>query len=97
MPCHMVPSHIDRRAARWTKRIVKTLAWDGSEQHAIRWWGICAECAEGLPVAPVRIPGIAAYGTGLSREAHIEAQEAGRLQREYEEAMPRNENRSIWK
>ena len=71
-------------------------------EHQGKW--ICWECFKALPETPKR-PAVygenanRAYATGLGPQAHYEAQEAGRLQREYEEAMPMNENRkrSIWK
>ena len=34
-----------------------------------------------------------AYGTGLGSAAHAEAQESGRLQREYDDAKPHSETR----
>ena len=34
-----------------------------------------------------------AYGTGLSKRAHYEAQEAGRYDRQFRESMPRSQIR----
>lgn len=52
-----------------------------------RYW--CTECCDAYPSKGFG----RAYATGTSAEAHAEAQEAGRLQQEYDEAKPHSENR----
>lgn len=41
---------------------------------------LCKECADAFPWPRER-----AYGTGIGPEAHAEAQEAGRMDKEYQE------------
>ena len=48
---------------------------------------LCKECGDKLH------PFGRAYGTGLGSQAHAEAQESGRMQREYEGAKPYSEQR----
>jgi hypothetical protein len=53
-----------------------------SEAHEWRRILLCKECSDTLH------PFGRAYGTGLSMDAHAEAQEAGRYEKEYQDSKP---------
>lgn len=68
-----------------------TLAIDLPSIGIRRYW--CKECRDAYDAKfPAKGFG-RAYGTGLGSQAHAEAQESGRMQREYEGAKPYSEQR----